>query len=139
MGKIIISSEMDKGLYGYARYPNIYVNKRIVRYKKLYKKTVTHERIHLAQQRELLVLPFYIWYVLEYFFHYCLTRDAFEAYRRISFEKECYRHEDNPRYLSKRVPYNYILPWKKSLKKTSRRKITWMSRVSSVIRIPSLA
>lgn len=68
MGKIIISSEMDKGLYGYARYPNIYVNKRIVRYKKLYKKTVTHERIHLAQQRQLLVLPFYIWYVLEYFF-----------------------------------------------------------------------
>jgi hypothetical protein len=30
---------------------------------------LNHERIHLMQQLELLVLPFYIWYLIEYLFY----------------------------------------------------------------------
>lgn len=40
-----------------------------------------HERIHLRQQIELLVIPFYIIYFIEW---------IFKGYRNISFEKEAY-------------------------------------------------
>ena len=28
---------------------------------------INHERIHLRQQAEMLVIPFYVWYLIEYF------------------------------------------------------------------------
>lgn len=42
--------------------------------------------------RELLYVPFYIVYLLDWVFH------GFK-YRRITFEQEAYAHEDNPEYL----------------------------------------
>ena len=34
----------------------------IITYEKLSKEELNHERIHSAQQKELLYIPFYIWY-----------------------------------------------------------------------------
>lgn len=54
---------------------------------------INHEKIHLAQQKELLVILFYIAYLFEL---------IFKGYKNISFEKEAYNNEKNLKYLEKR-------------------------------------
>lgn len=105
---ILVSNMMSADVWGLALYPFILINKRIVRNKRTYRHTLNHERIHHAQQRELLILPFYVWYGLEYLVYLCITRNSDRAYRSIRFEKECYKHEKDLNYLAKRRPYNYI-------------------------------
>jgi hypothetical protein len=68
----------------------------------------------------LLFIPFIIWYYLEYGYHYLRTLDADQAYRSIRFERECFRNEKDLNYLSKRRPYNYLFPAKKTRKKRQR-------------------
>lgn len=51
---------------------------------------INHEQIHSAQMKELLYVPFYIWYVIEWLFRLLQYRDADKAYRNISFEREAY-------------------------------------------------
>tara|TARA_B100000953_G_scaffold269156_1_gene238769 strand:- start:1187 stop:1513 length:327 start_codon:yes stop_codon:yes gene_type:complete len=63
---------------------------------------INHERIHLRQQIELLVIFFYVWYALEFFIRYASLKDGMQAYRNISFEKEAYRRETDLNYLKKR-------------------------------------
>ena len=70
--------------------------------------TIKHERIHSAQMKELLFIPFYIFYILEWFIRLLQYRNSFTAYRNISFEREAYANESNPDYLSKRKPYSFL-------------------------------
>lgn len=63
---------------------------------------MNHERIHLRQQLELLVIFFYIWYAIEFFVRYLDCRDGMLAYRNISFEREAYRREYDLNYLKSR-------------------------------------
>ena len=63
---------------------------------------ICHEKIHLRQQLELLIIPFYIWYVLEFFIKWSFYRDKNLAYRAISFEREAYAHESDIGFLKKR-------------------------------------
>ncbi len=63
---------------------------------------VNHERIHLRQQAELGVLPFYLWYLTEYLIRRIQYRDHYEAYRNISFEREAFANETNLTYLHNR-------------------------------------
>lgn len=63
---------------------------------------VNHERIHLRQQAELGVLPFYLWYLTEYLIRRIQYRDHYEAYRNISFEREAFANETNLTYLRTR-------------------------------------
>lgn len=69
---------------------------------------LNHERIHLRQQAELLILPFYVWYVLEYFFRLSTHRNKNEAYRNISFEREAYANEHNPDYIKHRKLWGFL-------------------------------
>lgn len=69
---------------------------------------IQHERIHLAQQLELLIIPFYIWYFLEYFGHRVMGKSHMQAYLDISFEKEAYRHEEDPEYLLDRPFWAFL-------------------------------
>ncbi len=66
------------------------------------KTVMNHERIHLAQQLELQVLPFYILYFSEFFFHRLIKKNHAEAYRAISFEKEAYGYDGDLKYLKNR-------------------------------------
>ena len=68
---------------------------------------LNHERIHAAQQRELLYLPFFLWYGLEWLVLLVRYRHAEEAYFRIRFEQEAYRHQHDLHYLEKRKHYRY--------------------------------
>lgn len=63
---------------------------------------INHERIHLAQALELLVLPFYILYLSEFLLRYLYFRDFKKAYLNISFEREAYQHEADLQYLKYR-------------------------------------
>ena len=69
---------------------------------------LNHERIHLRQQLELLVLPFYLLYVTEWLIRCCIYRDAYEAYQRLSFEQEAYEHEKDLDYLTRRKAFSFF-------------------------------
>lgn len=69
---------------------------------------LNHERIHIKQQLEMLVLPFFVWYGLEFLVRYFLCRSWKKAYRNISFEKESYANEEDLDYLKKRSFWNWI-------------------------------
>ena len=64
---------------------------------------LNHERIHTAQIRELLFVPFYLIYLIEWLVRIILCKgDAYRAYLNISFEKEAYTHGDDLTYLAHR-------------------------------------
>lgn len=79
--------------------------------KKLDVTLLNHERIHLRQQFEMLIIPFYVWYVIEWFIRGANDK----AYRNVSFERESYDNENNLDYLKKRNPYSWIKYLKKKL------------------------
>ena len=63
---------------------------------------VNHERIHHHQQIELLILPFYLLYVLNYLFNLIRFHNHDHAYREIIFEREAYQMEKEEAYLTNR-------------------------------------
>lgn len=64
-----------------------------------------HESIHTAQMKEMLYIPFYIWYFLEWLIKLLFKGNA---YRNISFEREAYDNQYNLNYLKERKRYNWI-------------------------------
>jgi len=70
---------------------------------------INHERIHIKQQLEMLVIPFFIWYLLEFLIHLWHTNDSKLSYRSISFEREAYTHQKDLNYLKTRK----LFSWKK--------------------------
>jgi len=70
------------------------------------KRIINHEMIHLQQTLELLVIPFYILYVVEYIIKVFIYLD--KAYMSISFEREAHDNDDNLDYLKNRKRYNWI-------------------------------
>ena len=63
---------------------------------------LNHERIHSRQQRELLYIPFFVWYVAEWLLFCVKLKNPTAAYFRIRFEREAYRHERDLDYLRRR-------------------------------------
>lgn len=61
--------------------------------------TINHELIHTAQMKELLYIPFYILYGLEWCWKLYIYRDGRKAYRNLSYEREAYTHERDLSYL----------------------------------------
>lgn len=68
---------------------------------------LNHERIHLKQQLELFIIPFYGWYLTEFIIRYFQNRDFKRAYRNISFEREAYANENNLKYCILRKRWNF--------------------------------
>lgn len=73
--------------------------------KPLPKYIVNHEAIHTAQMKELLYVPFYILYGVEYIIKLLRYFNADKAYKNISFEKEAYANQYNYSYLDERVRF----------------------------------
>ena len=73
---------------------------------------VRHERIHTRQMLELLVLPFYLLYIIEWLVRLAICRNADQAYRSISFEQEAYDNQDDPTYGQRRRPYAFLRYWR---------------------------
>ena len=56
-----------KGFRGLTLYPFVLISNAKDRNDKVF---LNHEKIHIRQQLELLVLPFYVWYILEFLFRW---------------------------------------------------------------------
>ena len=69
---------------------------------------INHEAIHSEQMKELLWIPFYIWYLIEFMIKLWWFLDGSKAYKRVSFEVEAYMHQDDLDYLKNRKRYNWI-------------------------------
>lgn len=70
---------------------------------------INHERIHIRQQLELLVIGFWLLYLLNWFINLIIYRfDTMKSYMQISFEKEAYANERNLDYLSKRGFFSWL-------------------------------
>ncbi|WP_200926416.1 hypothetical protein [Pedobacter sp. Leaf41] len=69
---------------------------------------INHEKIHLRQQLELLILPFYILYLINYLFNLIIYKKHDLAYRKIIFEQEAYRHDADLKYLKNNSWYGWI-------------------------------
>ena len=69
---------------------------------------INHEKIHLRQQLELLVFPFYILYLLNYLVNLVRYKKHDLAYRNIVFEREAYSYESDLNYLKNGNWYGWI-------------------------------
>lgn len=97
---ILISKYLvPKGYTGLAIFPFLFLKHKGLKRDKL---LINHEKIHLRQQLELLVIPFYVWYVLEFIIRMIQYRNWFLAYINISFERESYRNQSDFEYLNTR-------------------------------------
>lgn len=80
------------------------------------RRVVNHETIHFEQALEMLVIPFYVWYVVEWtckaiqgrFKKVTTYKTGETAYKRLSFEREAYLNEYNFNYRAERNPYGWI-------------------------------
>ena len=78
-----------KGYNAIAIFPFIFVRNGV----KITDRLINHEKIHFAQQKELLILPFYLLYFI-FFLVY--------GYRGSPFEQEAYMNYNNKDYLGRR-------------------------------------
>jgi hypothetical protein len=100
MNKVIIIPQIKHlGISGITLFPFIILRDKHL---KLDKRIMNHERIHIRQQVELLVLPFYVLYLIEYAIGLIKYRNRFSAYMNISFEKEAYKNDSDLDYLKDR-------------------------------------
>lgn len=103
---ILVSKYMvPKGYIGISLFPFIFVKHAAI---KTDKRFVNHEKIHLRQQLEMLVFPFFIWYLIEFLIRYIRYGQWSVAYRAISFEREAYAQDACMDYLEKRRFWNFI-------------------------------
>lgn len=60
---------------------------------------IRHETIHSKQQAEMLWLPFFVWYLIEWGVRLFISKTP---YKSIGFEREAYSNEANSDYLCRR-------------------------------------
>jgi hypothetical protein len=70
--------------------------------------TINHERIHIRQQVELLLIIFSIWYIISYIKGRFGGFSKREAYRNIIFEREAYENMYDMRYLENRKLFSFL-------------------------------
>jgi hypothetical protein len=80
----------------------IYIKEEYINHKVI----INHEKIHWKQQMEMLLLPFYLWYLIEWIIK--LFKYGKQSYNNLSFEREANFGERKPTYLDKRKPYAWI-------------------------------
>lgn len=69
---------------------------------------LNHEKIHLRQQAELLVVFFYLWYGIEFLLRWIQYKNRNVGYKNISFEREAYLYENEMEYLKHRKHYGFL-------------------------------
>ena len=104
---IIIVSRflLRKKFSGMAIWPFIILRDKKLRTESIF---INHERIHLRQQAEFLLVFFYLWYGIEYLLRLIQYKNRNLAYRNISFELEAYEHEKDLQYLEQRPFWRFL-------------------------------
>jgi len=103
---ILISKHIvPNGFVGITLFPFIFLkNKKLKEDRTL----INHEKIHIKQQAELLLIFFYFFYVLEWIFKFLKHKNRYIAYKNISFEREAYQNENNFNYIKNRKFWAFI-------------------------------
>lgn len=96
---------IPKGYRGMTVFPFVFVRNRNERDDLV---MMNHERIHLRQQLELLVLPFFVLYGIDYLVKLIRYRNKNMAYRSIVFEREAYENEKDLDYLKSRSFWKFL-------------------------------
>ena len=103
---LIVSKYLiPKGFRGMTMFPFVMVRDRNA---EDYLVLMNHERIHLRQQLELFVLPFFVLYGLDYLVKLIVYRDRRKAYLNIVFEREAYQNENDLDYLKSRSFWKFL-------------------------------
>lgn len=102
---IVTKYLIPKGYRGLAIYPFVFVKYSLDIENPVF---VNHERIHLRQQLELLIIPFFVLYFLEFLVRLIQYGNRDLAYRNISFEREAYANEKDLDYLKQRSFWNFL-------------------------------
>lgn len=101
---IIRTNLIRRGYNGLAAWPFIFVRPNATA------NTILHEKIHLRQQVEMLVLPFFVWYAVEFLIRWVQSGFRSEvAYHNVSFEREAYLHENDTNHLPHRYFWEFLL------------------------------
>lgn len=103
--KVIIKTK-KLSIGGIALFPFIILNSKLSLERQA--TLINHEKIHLRQQLELLVLPFYILYLANYLINLFIYKNHQKAYRNIIFEKEAFENEKRNDYLKSRKIWAFI-------------------------------
>ncbi|MCB4799432.1 hypothetical protein [Neotamlana laminarinivorans] len=96
---------VPNGYLGLTLFPFVFLKKKELKQDAVF---INHERIHLKQQLELLVIPFYFWYVIEFVFRLFQYKKWHLAYRNISFEREAYLQEKKLEYIKNRPFWAFL-------------------------------
>ncbi|MBP0903231.1 hypothetical protein ACFSKN_14765 [Mariniflexile gromovii] len=96
---------VPKGYLGVTCYPFVFLKTKEL---KLDSVLINHENIHLRQQIEILVIPFYFIYGVEFVIRLIQYKNWRAAYRNISFEREAYAHETQLDYLKQRKFWSFL-------------------------------
>lgn len=96
---------VPKGYLGVTLFPFVFLKSFDL---KKAKTLINHENIHLKQQLELLIVPFYIVYSLEFALRYIQFKNWKKAYRNISFEREAFCNEHDKHYLKTRKFWQFL-------------------------------
>lgn len=102
---IVFKYLTPRGFRGLTFYPFVFIADKDDKLNKVF---INHERIHIRQQLELLILPFYLWYFAEYLFRLIQYKDRKKAYFNISFEREAYKNEKDLNYLKSRSFWKFL-------------------------------
>lgn len=103
---ILISKYLvPKGYTGITIFPFVFLKTKALKADAV---LINHEKIHLRQQLELLIVPFYIIYGIEFLVRLIQFKNWYSAYRNISFEREAYQHQTNFCYLKKRKFWSFL-------------------------------
>jgi hypothetical protein len=105
MFTIVSKFLVPRGYEGFAFFPFIIAgNKSRVKDEVF----LSHEKIHIRQQQETLVILFFLWYFTEFFIRFIQFKNSKKAYRNISFEQEAYANEHNTDYLKDRRFWGFL-------------------------------
>lgn len=102
---IVFKYFTPRGFRGLTFYPFVFLADKDDKLNEVF---INHERIHIRQQLELLIVPFYLWYIAEYLLRLIQFRDRKKAYYAISFEKEAYANEKDLEYLKSRSFWRFL-------------------------------
>lgn len=96
---------VPRGYTGIAIYPFVFLKRQELRHDAV---LINHEKIHLKQQIEMLLIPFYLFYVIEFLIRLYQYKNWRIAYGNISFEREAYNNESDFTYLKQRRFWSFL-------------------------------
>ena len=102
---IVTKYLIPKDYRGMTLFPFVFVKESLDKKNLVF---LNHERIHLRQQLELLIIPFFVLYFMEFLVRLIKYRNTDLTYRNISFEREAYANENDLDYFKNRFFWKFF-------------------------------